>query len=113
MHIAFDGLIGSIILIYLDDLVVFSKNKSDQFAHLRAIFIHCHKYWISLNPSKSIFGVETGKILGNIVSSLGKEIQNISPPKSKKDIQVFMGYFFLLEGLYPTLLKLSNLSIIC
>jgi hypothetical protein len=71
MDIAFRGLINQFIVVYLDDVTVFSKNKTDHLAHLRAVLQRCHKYDISLNPKKSIFVVEQGKILGFIVSSEG------------------------------------------
>jgi hypothetical protein len=52
-----------------------------------------------LNPSKSIFRVTEGKLLGHIVSDLGISIDperiatilNIPTPTSKKEIQDFMG----------------------
>jgi hypothetical protein len=39
MKIAFDDLIGKIIQIYLDDLIVYSKNQSDHFGHLKRILM--------------------------------------------------------------------------
>jgi len=39
MQIAFDDLIDKIILIYLDDLTVYSKNWLDHFGHLRKILM--------------------------------------------------------------------------
>jgi hypothetical protein len=41
MQIDFDNLIDKIIQIYLDDLTVYSKNRSDHFGHLRKILIRC------------------------------------------------------------------------
>lgn len=38
MDLAFRELINQIILIYLDDLTVFSKHKEDQFDHLELVF---------------------------------------------------------------------------
>lgn len=38
MDIAFPELINKIIIIYLDDLMVFSKNKEDHFDHLDLVF---------------------------------------------------------------------------
>jgi hypothetical protein len=67
MQIAFDNLIGKIFQIYLDDLIVYSKNRSDHFGHLRNILVRCKKFGISLNPSKSISDVTKGKLLGYIV----------------------------------------------
>ena len=74
MHIDFENLIGNIIQVYLDDLIVYSKNQLDHFGHLRKVFMRCGKFGISLNPSKSIFGVKKGKILGHIVYDSGISI---------------------------------------
>jgi hypothetical protein len=71
MHIDFDDLISKIIQVYLDDLTVYSKNQLDHFGHLRKVLMHCRKFCISLNPSKSIFGFTKGNILGHIVSNPG------------------------------------------
>jgi hypothetical protein len=68
MQIDFYDLIGKIIQVYLDDLTVYLKNRLDHFGHLRKVLMRCRKFDISLNPSKSIFGVTKGKFLGHIVS---------------------------------------------
>jgi hypothetical protein len=99
MQIDFDDLIGKIIQIYLDDLTMYSKNPSDHFGHLKRVIMQCRKSGISLNPSKSIFGVTKGKLLGHIVFDLGIRIYperivailNLPTPTSKKEVQDFMG----------------------
>ena len=91
MDIMFRGLIGKFVVIYLDDITVFSKNKADHLAHLRRVFERCRKYGISLNPKKSIFVVTEGKLLGFVVSKQGintepkrtQAISQISMPHSK------------------------------
>lgn len=116
MHISFDGLIGSKILIYLYDLTIFSKEKFDHFAHPRAIFINFRKYSISLYPSKSIFRVGTRKFLGHVVSSSEinidpnrvNKIQNLSPPRSKKDIQAFTGKNIFLRRFVTNFFKIAK-----
>lgn len=57
MDIAFRGLIGQSILVYLDDVTKFSKRRLGHVRHLKQIFEQCRKYGISLNPKKNIFGV--------------------------------------------------------
>jgi hypothetical protein len=99
MQIDLDDLIGKFIHIYLDDLTVYSKNRSDHFGHLKRVLMRCKKFGISLNPSKSIFGVTKGKLLGHIVSDSGIIIDperivvilNMPAPTSKKEVQDFMG----------------------
>ena len=52
-----------------------------------------------MNPKKSFFALKEGKLLGHIVSAEGvkidpkrvEAIQNLSLPRSKKDIQSFLG----------------------
>jgi hypothetical protein len=53
---------------------VYSKNRSDHFGHLRKVLMRCRKFDISLNPSKSIFNITKGKILGHIVFDSGISI---------------------------------------
>jgi hypothetical protein len=102
-------LIGKIIQIYLDDLTVYSKIRSDHFGHLRKVLMQCRKFGISLNPSKSIFGVTEGKLLGHIVSDSGISIDperiaailNLPAPTSKKEVQSFMGVINFVHRFVP------------
>ena len=80
MNIVFKCLIGQFVVIYLDDITVFSKNRADHPTHLRRVFERCRKYGISLNPKKSIFAVTEGKLLGFVVSKQGI---NIDPERTQ------------------------------
>jgi hypothetical protein len=98
MDIALCGLINHLVVVYLDDVIVFSKNKKDHLSHLRAILERCHKFNISLNPKKSVFVVEQGKLIGFIMSKYGMIIdpertQAIAklPTPSKNSMQSFLG----------------------
>jgi hypothetical protein len=99
MDISFRGLVNKIVVIYLDDVIVFSKNKSDHVHHLKQFFYHCRKYDISLNPKKIVFAQIEGKLLGFIVSKSGIEIEpkrinsilEIPFPHNKKTMQSFLG----------------------
>ena len=71
MDQAFDDLIGKIITIYQDDLTVFSKEPDDHVKHLKKVFERCRKFGMSLNPKKSTFRIDEGKLLGHIVSKEG------------------------------------------
>ena len=67
--------------------------------HIKQTFLKCRKYGLSLNPKKSHFAIQEGKILGHIVLADGikidpervKAILKISLPRSKKDVQSFLG----------------------
>jgi len=62
MDFSFRDLIQKIIEIYQEDLTIVSKNINDHVSHLRNFFKRCRKYGISLNPKKSIFGIDKGKL---------------------------------------------------
>ena len=94
MDIAFIGLIRKSVVVYLDDVTVFSKHRSDHIHHLKQIFERCQKYGISLNPKKSVFAVTEGNLLGHIITrddivvdpEHAKVIAQILPPSGKKDM---------------------------
>jgi hypothetical protein len=99
MGIAFVGEKDKFVLIYLDDITVFSSSHEHHLQHLKKTFLKCRRYGISLNPKKSNFALKEGKLLGHIVSADGvkidpkrvEAIKNLSLPRSKKDIQFFLG----------------------
>jgi hypothetical protein len=66
MDVVFRGLINKCVVVYLDDVTFYSK-REDHIQHLTQIFERCRKYDISLNPKKTLFGVEEGKLLGHII----------------------------------------------
>ena len=61
-------------VIYLDDITVFSKSDAEHIEHLRRTFEKCHRYGLSLNPQKSMFALEEGKLLGHIETKEGVKI---------------------------------------
>ena len=74
MDIAFSEELGFFIIIYLDDATVFSKIDEEHLEHLRKVFEKCRKFGISLNPKKTLFGLQEGKILRHIISEEGINI---------------------------------------
>jgi hypothetical protein len=61
-------------VIYLDNITVYSTSDEQDLDHLKKVFEKCRKFGISLNPKKSHFGVEEGKLLGHIISKEGIKI---------------------------------------
>jgi hypothetical protein len=68
MDVSFRGLINKYVIVYLEDMTVYSKNKEDHIQHLTHISERCRKYSIYLNPKKAIFGIKEGKQLSHIIS---------------------------------------------
>ena len=65
--------LGKTMEVYIDDMVVKSKQKMDHIAHLSETFAILRHYGMRLNPSKCAFGVSSGQFLGHIVSKRGIE----------------------------------------
>ena len=57
MDIAFSEEIGYFIVIYLDDITVYSKTDEEHLIHLRKVFEKCKKIGLSLNRKKTLFGL--------------------------------------------------------
>jgi hypothetical protein len=109
MDVAFRGLINKCVVVYLDDVTIYLKNREEHIQHLTRIFERCRKYSISLNPKKTIFGVEEGKVLGHIISRLGihidperiKAISQLLLPHNKKAMQSFFGQINFVRKFTP------------
>eukprot|EP00253_Pinus_taeda_P012365 PITA_12365 len=117
MDIAFAKEIHDFLVVYLDDLTPFSKSDQEHLKHLRQIFMTCRKYGISLNPKKSLFALEEGKLLGHIISKYGNRIDpkriqailQIPYPRNIKELQAFLGKINFLRRFIPNLAELIRL----
>jgi len=74
MDLAFANEKDVFLVVYLNDLTVFSKSDEEHMHHLKTVFQKCRKYGLSLNPKKSLFTMEEGKLLGHIISKDGIRI---------------------------------------
>ena len=80
---------------YLDDFPAHSRKRIDHLEHIHLIFELCRNYKIRLNPHKCVFCVESGRLLGFIVSSRGIQVDplkveaivNLPPPHSLRQLQ--------------------------
>lgn len=84
---------------YVDDLLSKSLERSGHLAVLDKIFTRLEKYQLRLNPKKYVFGVQSGKLLGYIVSRRGievdptkvKAILDIPPPTNISQLRTLQG----------------------
>ena len=99
MDITFIGEKYQFVVIYLDDITIFSRSDKEHCCHLRKVFLKCRRFGISLNPKKYLFAMKEGKLLGHIVSTEGvridpsrvEAIQTLSLPRSRKEVHAFLG----------------------
>ena len=74
MDIVFSKERDKFVVIYLDDIALFSKNDEKHIQQLERVFQKCMKFGVYLNPKKSHFFLEEGKLLGHIISKDGIRI---------------------------------------
>ena len=65
---------GKNVQVYVDDIVIKTKEKQTLLEDLEETFANLRKYRLKLNSDKCTFGVPAGKLLGFLVSSRGIEV---------------------------------------
>jgi hypothetical protein len=101
---------------YLDDLPAHSLHRVDHPTHLRAIFVRFRFYHIRLNPHKCVFCVESGRLLGFIVSRHGIQVDpikveailNLPPPSSLRQLQSLQGKANFLRRFIPNYAEITR-----
>ena len=64
----FKPLLGKTMEVYIDDMLVKSKECPNHAGHLQEAFELLRAYDLKLNPSKCAFGVNAGRFLGFILT---------------------------------------------
>src|SRR3954465_8986802 len=91
--------IGRNIQVYVDDILIKTREAKMLINDLREMFDNLDHYKIKLNPEKCAFGVPSGQLLGYFISQRGieanpKKIRSIlamGKPKNLKGVQQLAG----------------------
>ncbi|KAM2763111.1 hypothetical protein PS2_014761 [Malus domestica] len=112
MNTIFHDLIGTIVEVYIDDVVIKSKQRRTHVDDLRQAFLRMRQHNLKMNPAKCAFGVSAGNFLGFLVHHRGIEVDenkacaiiSAPPPTTKKQLQSLLGKM----KAFSTLLKLKD-----
>ena len=94
------GLVGHGVLVYLDDIVVYSKTESEGLKLLRKVLQRLREAKLKLSPKKcQLFKTKTS-FLGHVVGADGvhtdpskvQDLQEWPRPKSVTDVNAFLGF---------------------
>lgn len=102
MDHAFRESINKSILVYLDEITIFSQKKY-HLQHLWQTFLKCQEFQISLNSKKSIFTMDQENLLGHVISIDGflidperlEAISNFTILSNIKKLQDFLDWINL------------------
>ncbi|KAL1218314.1 RNA-directed DNA polymerase-like protein [Cardamine amara subsp. amara] len=99
MNEALRPFIGRFVVVYFDDILIFSASLAEHLIHLRDVLLVLHREKLFAATKKCVFGVEQVLFLGYIVSSRGlevdpekiKAIQSWPTPRTVTDVRSFHG----------------------
>jgi len=100
IHKALGGLLDSICVVYLDDILIYSKNEEDHVEHVCEVLKRLREWSLYAKVSKCAFHTTKIDFLGFIVTPEGvvmdsdrvRAIDEWNPPGSFRDVQVFLGF---------------------
>ena len=99
MNEVLGDLINKTCIVYIDDIIVWSKDFDSHMLHLQQIFDRLEQANLTLKASKCQFAVERVKYLGHILSRTGVEpdpdkiaiVETYPAPKNPKQVRQFLG----------------------
>src|SRR5271167_276442 len=100
MNDIFSDLLDVYVIIYLDDILIFSDDPSQHSAHVREVFRRLRANGLYCRPDKCKFSCDSVEYLGFFLSTDGltmdpskvKTILDWPEPRRIKDIQSFLGF---------------------
>ncbi|QRW18200.1 Retrotransposable element Tf2 protein [Rhizoctonia solani] len=109
MNNLFRDLIDVTVVIYLDDILIFSEKPEDHPTHVREVLSRLMKNQLFCKLSKCHFHVTTVDYLGIVISPAGfsmdqKKIEAVTTwptPKTVKQVQAFLGFVNYLRRFIP------------
>ena len=104
MDVVFSGMKWKGLMVYMDDIVVYSATAGEHLSLLEGVFQRLSKAGLKINPAKTTLVSREVAYLGHIISAGGVRpnpkkvwaVQNLRAPSSAKEVRTFLG----LTGYY-------------
>lgn len=99
MQLVLQGLSWKTCLVYLDDIIVYSKSFTSHLLHLREVFERLRAANLKLKPSKCDFAQSQVTFLGHVVSASGVQpdpknidkVRDWPTPENPTEVRAFLG----------------------
>lgn len=113
---ALHGILDRYCTAYMDDVLIYSKTKSEHRAHVREVLKRLIAAGLPIDVSKCEFDAQEVKYLGLIVSTKGISmdpakvacIQDWPQPRHVKDVQGFLGFANFYRRFIPEFSRLAT-----
>ena len=116
MNRVFQSYLDSFVIVFIDGILVYSRNKDDHMNHLRVVLDVLKEHQLFAKYSKCEFWLRSVTFLGHIISSEGVEVdprkteavKNCPRPLTPTDIRSFLGLADYYRMLFMILFGLLN-----
>ncbi|XP_061337123.1 uncharacterized mitochondrial protein AtMg00860-like [Gastrolobium bilobum] len=122
MNQIFQPYLDRFVVVFIDDILIYSKSKEEHEEHLRTVLHILRKKQLYAKPSKCEFWLPQIQFLGHVISDEGvavdpsniEAIVNWERPKTVTEIRSFLGlagyYRRFIEGFSKRVLPLTRLT---
>ena len=104
------------VFVYLDDILIGSRNEAEHLSHLRQLFDRLRMYGLILNPQKCKFGQPKIEFLCHLINKNGasplpskvEAIKQFPQPCSVRGLQEFLGMVNFYHRFIPSAAKIMK-----
>jgi hypothetical protein len=116
MNSVFMQELDKFVVVFIDDILIYSKNPEDHAIHLRIVLQKLRDHHLYAKFSKCEFWLGTVKFLGHTISSDGisvdpskvQEVMDWKPPTSVHQIRSFLGFAGYYHRFIPDFSKIAK-----
>ena len=99
MDYVFRDLLGVCVMVYIDDIVIYSKSMSEHLSHLETVFNRLSQHGLQVKAEKCKFALTEIKLLGFVLDQRGiranpektSAISSMPAPRTVKQVRSFLG----------------------
>jgi hypothetical protein len=116
MNSVFMPKLDKFVVVFIDDILVYSKSEEEHAEHLRIVLTHLRDHQLYAKFSKCEFWLRKVQFLGYVLSAEGvaidpskvKDILNWKPPTSVHEVRSFLGLADYYRRFIPDFSKVAK-----
>jgi hypothetical protein len=116
MNDLFHDLLDNYVIVYLDDILIFSKSMEEHVGHAKEVLKRLQQHHLYCNPKKCDFFVDRVTYIGLVITPEGismekEKVQAVlewPTPTSVKEVQSFLGFANFYRRFVPHFSRLAR-----